>query len=66
VLVTLPEGADAEGIAADALALGVEVEPLAGYVADRDGAPPGLVLGYATLTPAQIDEGIKRLAAAAL
>jgi GntR family transcriptional regulator/MocR family aminotransferase len=65
VVVMLPDGADAEQIAADALALGVEVETLAGFRADRSPIPPGSVLGYGKLTPPQINDGIQRIAAAA-
>lgn len=65
VPVMLPDGVDAERVAADAAALGVEIPTLAGFRSDGNPSPPGLVLGYGRLTPSQIDEGIERLATAA-
>ena len=62
VLVMLPDGSDAERIATEAKAQGVEVETLAAFRADRNGHPAGLVLGYASLTPSQIHDGIEQLA----
>jgi GntR family transcriptional regulator/MocR family aminotransferase len=63
VLVLLPASIDAELLATEAKADGVEVEPLARFRADRSkDHPRGLVLGYASLTPAQIDRGIEQLA----
>lgn len=65
VVAMLPEGTDAERLAAAALSAGVEVRTLSSFRADRSTSPPGLVLGYAGLTPWQIHDGIERLAAAA-
>ena len=44
------------GLAADALARGVKTQPLSWH-RQRPG-PPGLVLGYAASTPAEIQDGI--------
>jgi GntR family transcriptional regulator/MocR family aminotransferase len=65
VVAMLPDGTDAERLATTALSAGVEVRTLSSYRADRRTSPPGLVLGYARLTPSQIQNGIERLAAAA-
>jgi GntR family transcriptional regulator/MocR family aminotransferase len=65
VPVVLPHGHDTGQVAADAAALGVDVRTLASFRSDGSPSPPGLVLGFARLTPSQIDEGIERLATAA-
>jgi GntR family transcriptional regulator / MocR family aminotransferase len=59
-VVTLPPDWDAGAIAAAAEAVSVRVYPMSGY-RWRPG-PPGLVLGYAALTPTEIDAGIRALA----
>jgi GntR family transcriptional regulator / MocR family aminotransferase len=70
VTVLLPDGVDAGHLATMARDRGVDVEVLADFrsgadTADRADGPDGLVLGYASLTPAQIDDGIATLAAIA-
>jgi GntR family transcriptional regulator/MocR family aminotransferase len=49
-------------LAAEALTLGVKVQPLSWH-RQRPG-PPGLILGYAANTPADIDQGIAVVGAA--
>jgi GntR family transcriptional regulator/MocR family aminotransferase len=63
-LVTLPDGRDSGAVAAAARARGVGV-----YQVDDDEMDPALrsatlILGYGTLRPAQIHDGIRRLAVA--
>jgi len=64
----LPARADDVAIAERAAAGGVHVYPLSRCAADEGRHPPdrrpGLLLGYAALTPAQIREGVRKLAAA--
>jgi GntR family transcriptional regulator/MocR family aminotransferase len=66
VVVTLPPGLDEELLTEHAADAGVRVYPLGRYrrIA-RPGAPPALVLGYGSLRPRTIEEGIRRLADAA-
>ena len=47
-------------VAAAALEHGVKMHPLSWH--SQRPAPPGLVLGYAASTPAQIDNGIAVIA----
>jgi GntR family transcriptional regulator/MocR family aminotransferase len=62
VLVRLPAHLDERAVAAAAVAAGVRVYPLGTYRASRrSGVGPGLVLGYGPLTPAQSEEGARRL-----
>jgi GntR family transcriptional regulator/MocR family aminotransferase len=56
----LGSGRSDTDLAAAALELGVKTQPLSWH-RQRPG-PPGLVLGYAASTPAQIDEGIAVIA----
>lgn len=65
LMARFPGGTDIDGLAAATAALGVRVESVAPFYADRDAAPPGLFLGYANLTESQIVSGIQTLAEAA-
>jgi GntR family transcriptional regulator/MocR family aminotransferase len=58
--VLLPEGVVDTAVAADGLAAGVKVHPLTWHRIE-DG-PPGLVLGYAASSAADIERGIETLA----
>jgi GntR family transcriptional regulator/MocR family aminotransferase len=58
--VVLAPGLNDEAVAERALALGVAVYPARPYFS-RPPARPGLILGYAALDEAGIDEGIRRL-----
>ncbi|WP_284532750.1 MocR-like pyridoxine biosynthesis transcription factor PdxR [Nocardioides sp. T2.26MG-1] len=58
-----PPGSDVE-VARAALDLGVKVHPLSWH--RSAGGPPGLVLGYAASTPAQIEAGIALLSTTTL
>jgi GntR family transcriptional regulator/MocR family aminotransferase len=60
VLVVLPDAVDEEALASAAAARGVGVEGLSWHRAGRDG-PPGLVLGFANLSPRAIERGIAQL-----
>ncbi|GAB3762139.1 PLP-dependent aminotransferase family protein [Ramlibacter monticola] len=67
---TVPASREEELVAA-AWREGVHVYPVSPlYLPQRDGTaasrPAGLILGYALLSPEQIDRGVKRLAAAIL
>ncbi len=65
-LVTLPPDLDEAIVEERARAAGVRVYPLSGYrTKHRAGMSQGLVLGYGTLTPAKIEEGVRLLAEAA-
>jgi GntR family transcriptional regulator/MocR family aminotransferase len=62
VLVTLPPDIDERVLADLALDAGVRVHPLHTYrVRERVDHPPGLVLGYGSLTPAQAEHGARLL-----
>jgi GntR family transcriptional regulator / MocR family aminotransferase len=62
LVVGLPDGADDGAVAARARAAGVDVQPLS-YHRLRPG-PPGLVIGYAAVTPDRLREGVRLLAGA--
>jgi GntR family transcriptional regulator / MocR family aminotransferase len=62
LLVGLPDGVDDAVVAERALAAGVAVQPLS-YHRLRPG-PPGLVIGYAAVTPDRLREGVRLLARA--
>jgi len=62
LVVSLPDGVDDEAVAARAQAAGVAVQPLS-YHRLRPG-PPGLVIGYAAVTPDRLRAGVRLLAAA--
>jgi DNA-binding transcriptional MocR family regulator len=62
--VTLPEGQDSRDVAALARRHGVGVYPLADELADESRRSASLTLGYGTLRPDHIRDGIRRLAAA--
>jgi GntR family transcriptional regulator / MocR family aminotransferase len=64
--VTLPAGWDAAQVAAAAEQAGVGVYTLADPEADPALRASSLILGYGTLRPDQIEEGITRLGAVAL
>ena len=65
VLVTLPAGVTEEAVVTAALAAGVRVHPLGGFRAGTGSDdPPGLVLGYGSVTPGAAELGVRRLAAA--
>jgi len=61
-LVDLPDGSDEEALTAAAAARGVRVQPLAPM--RFAPGPPGLVLGYAGLTPSRLAEAARRLGVA--
>ena len=58
-LVDLPEGSDEEALTAAAAAHGVRIQPLAPL--RFAPGPPGLVLGYAGLTPSRLTDAARRL-----
>ena len=58
--IVLAEGLDEEAVTREAAARGVAVYPAAPYF-QRPMARPGLILGYAALDEAGIQEGIRRL-----
>ena len=60
LVVGLPDGVDDAAVAERALAAGVAVQPLS-YHRLRPG-PPGLVIGYAAVTPDRLREGVRLLA----
>ena len=62
LLVGLPDGIDDAAVAERVLAAGVAVQPLS-YHRLRPG-PPGLVIGYAAVTPDRLWEGVRLLAKA--
>jgi GntR family transcriptional regulator/MocR family aminotransferase len=62
-LADLPPGSDEDALAAAAAARGVRVQPLAPM--RFAPGPPGLVLGYAGLTPNRLEEAARRLGMAA-
>ena len=57
----LPDGTDDAAVAERAAERGVYVVPLSRCAAAKPSRP-GLLLGYAALTPAQIREGVRKLA----
>ncbi len=66
LLVTLPADLDEALVTERALAAGVRVYPLGRYRTDRRAdRPPAFVLGYGTLTPADMDVSVRLLAEAA-
>ena len=66
LLVTLPADLDEALVTERALAAGVRVYPLGRYRTDqRTDRPPAFVLGYGTLTPADMDASVRLLAEAA-
>ena len=65
LMARFPDGTDIDALVAAADKLGVRVESVAPFYADRDAAPPGLLLGYANLTESRIAAGIETLARAA-
>ena len=62
--VTLPEGVDSADVADTARRHGIGVYPVADELLDADRRASSLLLGYGTLRPSQIRDGIRRLAAA--
>jgi len=64
VLGLLPRGVDEATVIERALASGVKVTGLRHTYKDPDRAPGGLILGYGQVSAAQIDEGVRLLAAA--
>lgn len=63
-LVTLPDGWDSAEVAATARRHGVGVYQIDDPYMDPDRRSASLVLGYGTLRPSQIHDGIRRLTAA--
>jgi GntR family transcriptional regulator/MocR family aminotransferase len=61
-VVNLPAGMDAERIAAAALRRGVPVYPLSHFRTSAAPRGPALVIGYARLSPRQLEEAIQILA----
>ena len=64
VLALLPRGVDEAAVIERAVASGVKVTGLRHTYKDPDRAPAGLILGYGQVSAAQIDEGVRLLAAA--
>jgi GntR family transcriptional regulator/MocR family aminotransferase len=63
VMVALPPGVDEIELTEQAAAAGIRVYPLKPYrVAKPDAAAPAILLGYANLTPASIEQGVRELA----
>jgi len=62
--VRLPDGCRVDEVVRRAAAQRVRVEPLTPCYADPASAPAGLMLGYANLTEAQLDAGVRALARA--
>jgi GntR family transcriptional regulator / MocR family aminotransferase len=61
--VTLPDLYDESEIVARAHAAGVGVYPLSPFrTSGRPDEPPALVLGYGTLSPAEMERGVRLLA----
>ena len=61
LVAELPAGADDHDLARRAAECGVEVAPLSRYYLGETGRP-GLLLGYAAVTPEAIEEGVESLA----
>jgi GntR family transcriptional regulator/MocR family aminotransferase len=61
LMVTFDAAIDDVELAQGALARGVKVQPLTWH-SQQHPRPPGLILGYAARTPAQIAEGVAILA----
>ena len=62
--VELPPGADEHAIAGAAALRGVRVEPLSHHRFDPSAGPPGLLLGYGSMSEPAIRRGIAELAQA--
>jgi GntR family transcriptional regulator/MocR family aminotransferase len=62
--VTLPAGLDSAAVVAAGRDAGVGVYQLGDTLVDADLRASSLVMGFGTLRPAQIQEGVRRLAAA--
>jgi len=62
--VELPPGADEHAIASAAALRGVRVEPLSQHRFDPSAGPPGLLLGYGSMSEPAIRRGIAELAQA--
>ena len=63
VLVTLPPGPDEAALEEAAGAAGIRIYPLGGHrVARTPGAPAEILLGYGSLDPPAIEEGVQILA----
>ncbi|MBO9545393.1 PLP-dependent aminotransferase family protein [Caulobacter sp.] len=60
ITALLAPSADTHTIVARAAALGVAVDPLETYAAER-ASPPGLVLGFGQIEAARIDEAVRLL-----
>jgi len=58
------DGLDAEHVAREAHARGVEVMPLSAYFLGRRAAPRALVLGFGAVGPDRLRAGMERLAEA--
>lgn len=65
LMAQFPAGTDIDALVAAADTLGVRVESVAPFYANRVDAPPGLLLGYANVTESRITAGIETLARAA-
>lgn len=64
LMAQFPDSTDIDALVTAADKLGVRVESVAPFYADRSAAPPGLLLGYANVTESQIAAGIETLARA--
>ena len=63
--VHFPVGYPIDDLVLRAFELGVKVEPLQAWYADRSSGPPGLILGFADVSESQILRGIQILGQAA-
>lgn len=64
--VHFPPGYPIEQLVSRAFELGVKVEALRPWYAERDAGPPGLILGFADLSESQILHGVEILGRAAI
>jgi GntR family transcriptional regulator / MocR family aminotransferase len=61
LLLRLPPGLDPAEVTATAANHGIQLEEAARYWADRDTAPPALIIGYGMLRGSAIASGIEAL-----
>jgi len=64
VLAWLPAGVDETAVVERAEALGVKVSGVSPTHFDPERAPGGLIFGYGTVTPSEIEEGVRLVAEA--
>jgi GntR family transcriptional regulator / MocR family aminotransferase len=63
LLLRLPAGLEPGSVLAAAATHGIQLEEAAGHWADRDAAPPALLIGYGMLRESTLADGIEALAA---